>query len=311
MSNPIVSAVRRFATLYGDRSWVVGLVWGFLEASMLIAGGYFGYLLGHVLWSYGIIQTPVDQFLVFLMFIIALLSGYALRDPEKSIKAFLISQVVAFFPIFSLLYLSPSTFHSVDSSAYAFDPSVYAAGLVVLSFVLGMAGCLVGSLSGEPLSHMHRTYHVSLNNYRLVLIAILLLVLALGSAAFVDSLNLQNASLASDNQNLRDTIKSIYGYSNLTYSSEVAYQLTKSWQQGVANITLYSNPGFNYGLGIPHPGYLAVSWNSTSSLTFNFNVYNVTVRTPGTTSGSYNIPVLATPSNFSGSGWFHNETCSL
>jgi hypothetical protein len=80
------------------------------------------------------------------------------------------------------LYLSSSIFPSVAAS-------VYAAGLVILSFILGMIGCLVGAISGEFLFSLRRTYRFSLNNYTLVLVAILLLVMALGSVVFVGDLN--------------------------------------------------------------------------------------------------------------------------
>jgi hypothetical protein len=186
MSNSRVALIRRLVSRSTNNFSVIGLVWGFLQASTIIGSGAFGYLLGHnnvdLASSFGIIQSPVDQFLVFLIFIFSLLSGYALRDPEKSIKALLISQLTAVFPIISLLYLSSSIFPSVAAS-------VYAAGLVILSFILGMIGCLVGAISGEFLFSLRRTYRFSLNNYTLVLVAILLLVMALGSVVFVGDLN--------------------------------------------------------------------------------------------------------------------------
>jgi len=177
--------IRRLVSRSTNNFSVIGLVWGFLQASAIILSGALGYLLGHnvdLRSSFGIVQSPVDQFLVFLIFIFSLLSGYALRDPEKSIKALLISQLAAVLPIISLLYLSSSIFPWVASS-------VYAAGLVILFFILGMIGCLVGSISGEFLFRLRRTYRFSLNNYTLVLVTVLLLVLALGGAVFVGSLN--------------------------------------------------------------------------------------------------------------------------
>jgi hypothetical protein len=174
MSTSRRATVRRFVAWSGNKFSIVGLVWGSLELSIILVGALFGYLLGRVdqgLYINSGATASRNQFLVFLVFIISILSGYSLRDLEKSVKALLVSQFTAFFTLLWVWYLSPSIFPSV----YA---PLYAMGLAVDFFILGLFGCLVGSASGAYLFRLSRTYRYSLNNYRLVLIAILFFVLA-------------------------------------------------------------------------------------------------------------------------------------
>jgi hypothetical protein len=144
---------------------VVGLVWGGLQALLIVAAVYEGSLIPRVVhFANGgptgtIVNYPnvldtrdtIDfshglpgYLAIGLMVVLAFVSGYALADWGSTVGAWFLSQIVGFLIDVGLLIVSASPISSLSGSLQIFFLFTH-----VIYFLLGMIPCLIGAFFGE------------------------------------------------------------------------------------------------------------------------------------------------------------------
>lgn len=219
------------------------------------------------------------------------MAGYALSDLRDNVAALLLSLIVTFSSFFILSVLGdPFTpLSSVDLRRFfAFYPIAF--------FIVGLGGSFAGLVLLGSISQIDSKHTLHLNPHRIVLLALFLATLSLGSSLLVQfqiarlerTINLENVQV------VKDTIL--------------------AWDAGTVNISA------NFGPVQKASGVLEVSYFSTGCTTYYILILDSLLtlkKGPGVNCqyGGARIPFVSSPQlgemsvNFT--AWFHNDDCSM
>ena len=237
-------------------------------------------------------SDPILPSLVVLGF--AIVVGYAVSDMRDNVAALLSSLIVTFLSFTSLSILGGPYTPLTEADFHRFI-----AFYPIAFFLAGLGGSFVGLVLSGKISQMGSKYTLRLNSYRIVLLALFLATLSLGSSLLVQYQIAQ----------LERTI-------NLENVQSVENEVLV-WGAGVENISA------NFGPVEKASGILEVDYFSTACATYHIIILD-SIVTPkngpgvycrvGVAGGFASIPFVSAPSpgehsvNFT--AWFHNDDCS-
>jgi hypothetical protein len=263
----------------GSRVILLGLGWGLGQVFFLV-----------ILFAGGLAQSSDALLPSLVVFGFAIVAGYALSDLRDNVAALILSLIVTVFSFFILSVvgdpltpLSPNDFRRI----FAFYPIAF--------FIVGLGGSFAGMVLSGSISRIDSKHTLHLSPHRIVLLALFLATLSLGSSLLVQfqfarlerTINLENAQV------VKETIL--------------------AWNAGTVNITA------NFGPVQKGAGVLEVSYLSTGCTTYYIVILDSLLtlkKGPGVGCqyGGARIPFVSSPllgetsQNFT--AWFHNDDCS-
>lgn len=273
---------------------IVGLIWGLLQIVLVIfplylfgtssVAGYFfpGYEAGPSSF------VPVGWLAMAISFVFAFL----LADVVGAVKALVLAETLAFAvsPLVWIAYPASVVFSSVNASAGFFGL------LAVFSFLVAMAGTVVGSLVGDWFWEQPGEFRFTLRRHGVISLALIL--------ALVVGLSLVGVESAVAAQAQSDARVSI-----LKDPALVANQ-TSSWNAGTQIV--WANFTENYGRG-----ELVISWTSSADVSLHYLVSTAPLHEEifGSTSCSATCVgftgILINGLNPRATAWFQVDNCPV
>jgi hypothetical protein len=266
----------------GSKTVLLGLGWGLGQVFFLV-----------ILFAGGLAQTSDVVLPSLVVFGFAIVVGYALSDLRDNVAALILSITMTFSSFYLLTVLGDpfTSFTALTSDdlrrIFAFYPIAF--------FIVGIGGSFAGMVLSGRISQIDSKHTLHLSPHRIVLLALFLATLSLGSSLLVQfqfarlerTINLENARV------VKETIL--------------------AWKTGTENISA------NFGPVQKGAGVLEVSYLSTGCITYYVVILDSLVtlkKGPGVGCqyGGARIPFVSSPllgetsQNFT--AWFHNDDCS-
>ncbi len=263
----------------GSKAVLLGIGWGLGQVFFLA-----------ILFAGGVAQTSDALLPSLVVFGFAVVAGYALSDLRDNVGALILSLIVTLLSFYLLAVIgNPLAPLSSDDlrRIFAFYPIAF--------FIVGLGGSFAGMALSGGISQIDSRHTIHISPHRIVLLALFLATLSLGSSLLVQfqiarlerTINLENV--------------------------QVVKQTILAWDTGTVNISA------NFGPVQKSSGVLEVSYLSTGCMTYYILILDSLVtlkRGPGVGCqyGGARIPFVSSPrlgeTSVNFTAWFHNDDCS-